>query len=164
MLKFYGQISLTLQICQELVLVLLQTIPVPSSTSTRPSQAAQVEAEVELETQPTSLSPSEYISRNSQLYNKRQIQEMFLICYHIVYFGYCRLDYMNHDIIEKEAIGTKTDLIRYEVYKSGFICLTQACSAQLHGTGNCNFSFIIIFHLKIVYQYGGIYCDTDCVR
>lgn len=43
---------------------------------------------------------------------------------------YKKLDYVNHDIIEKEAIGTKTDLIRYE----------------------------------IVYQYGGIYCDTDCVR
>lgn len=43
---------------------------------------------------------------------------------------YKTLDLVNKDVLEKEEIGAKSDLLRYE----------------------------------IIYQYGGIYCDTDCVR
>ena len=53
---------------------------------------------------------------------------------------------MNGDAIEKEEIGSKSDLLRYEVVK-------QHLQFELN-----------ILKFQIVYQYGGIYCDTDCIR
>ena len=53
---------------------------------------------------------------------------------------------MNSEVLEKEDVGAKTDMLRYEVI------LSSKCI-------NFFFSFS-----QIIYQYGGIYCDTDCVR
>ena len=52
---------------------------------------------------------------------------------------------MNGDAIENEEIGSKSDLLRYEVVRQH------------------RFEFKIL-KFQIVYQYGGIYCDTDCIR
>ena len=55
---------------------------------------------------------------------------------------------MNSNIIEKEEIGAKSDLLRYEV-----VIFWDTCKVM---------NLTTLF--QIVYQYGGIYCDTDCIR